>query len=53
MLTERAQAQRGEERAFMFLRASEEKRRSAERALERQPLERLRRLVARVRGGGP
>jgi hypothetical protein len=52
MLTERAQAQRGEERAFMFLRASEEKRRSAERALERQPLERLRRLVARVRGGG-
>jgi SAM-dependent methyltransferase len=39
-LTERAQAQRGEERAFMFLRASEERRRQAERALERRPLDR-------------
>jgi len=49
-LTERAQAQRGEERAFMFLRAAEERRRDAERALERRPIRRLRRYLARVRG---
>jgi SAM-dependent methyltransferase len=39
MLTERAQAQRGEERAFMFLRASEAKRRDAERALRMGEIE--------------
>jgi ubiquinone/menaquinone biosynthesis C-methylase UbiE len=39
MLTERAQAQRGEERAFMFLRASEERRRDAERALRMGEIE--------------
>ncbi len=50
MLTERAQAQRGEERAFMFLRAEKERRRDAERALERRPIRRLRRYLSRVRG---
>ena len=50
-LTERAQAQRGEERAFMFLRAAEERLREAERALERRPLRRLRRRLSRLRGG--
>jgi hypothetical protein len=49
-LTERAQAQRGEERAFMFLRAAEERRREAERALERRPIRRLRRYLSRLRG---
>ncbi len=49
-LTERAQAQRGEERAFTFLRAEEERRRDAERALERRPLRRLRRYLSRLRG---
>jgi SAM-dependent methyltransferase len=49
-LTERAQAQRGEERAFMFLRAAEERRRDAERALERRPIRRLRRYLSRMRG---
>jgi SAM-dependent methyltransferase len=49
-LTERAQAQRGEERAFMFLRAAEERRREAERALERRPIRRLRRYLSRMRG---
>ena len=39
MLTERAQAQRGEERAYAFLRASEEKRRDAERALRMGEIE--------------
>jgi SAM-dependent methyltransferase len=49
-LTERAQAQRGEERAFMFLRAAEERRREAERALERRPIRRVRRYLSRMRG---
>jgi hypothetical protein len=50
-LTELSQAQRGEERALLLLRAAEERRRGAEPALERRPLRRLRRILPRLRGG--
>jgi SAM-dependent methyltransferase len=49
-LTEMSQAQRGEERALMSLRAAQERRREAVRALERRPLRRLRRILSRGRG---
>ena len=47
-LTERAHAQRGEERALMLLRSAEESRRNAERALESPPARRLRRYLSRA-----
>ena len=43
MLNERAQAQRGEERALLLLKAAEQRRRDAKRPFHKRPGRRLKR----------